>query len=304
MRTVIASLTLILSFTACGDGSPVKQPANHAAAGSVRAPIDSVPGKCTQGRRFGFMFWGHAKGAEAERAMKDRFHADVPDAVVWGTDETTMTVVVPDEAAGEGLIKEARTLHLKVARVDWVGISSDCKLTWMNHGERLPPSSADVPDAGGPPSDAGPSGDSDAGPGPVCEAALDKSMGPYSKAVDHQTSITSTRMLLSIFSKACAKSFPEFAKAAEHASHVGRLERSKTLAVAASATCPAAEKAATASEVVDQCPPVENDTKLPVWRLLDAGTYAFCQALRHAGVHGTFVDELILQASLHPELDK
>jgi hypothetical protein len=41
-----------------------------------------------------------------------------------------------------------------------------------------------------------------------------------------------------------------------------------------------------------------------VWRKLDAGTYAFVRALANAGLRDVLLDELILQASLTPELDR
>jgi hypothetical protein len=316
-RMSIAPLTLLLiggaSMIIACDGGPSSQPANHATATHSATIVDSLAGKkCSAGRRFGFMFWGHAKGEEGQRVMNAHFHDSVPGAVVWATDASSMTVVVPDEASGELVIQQARGLHLKIARVDWVGISADCQLTWMNHGESMPPASSDIADAGtedsadaSPPIDAGPPIDpalkakSDA-----CDAALDKDLVAYGQTSDKQTSVVSTRMLLRIFSKSCASSFPDLARAAEHASKVGRKERSLTLGTAAGATCASAAKAKVARDVIADCPPIEGNTKLPVWDQLDAGTYAFTQMLKRSGMHNTFTDELVLQASLHPELDK
>jgi hypothetical protein len=51
-------------------------------------------------------------------------------------------------------------------------------------------------------------------------------------------------------------------------------------------------------------PPASVDGSLLVRKRLDAGTYAFVYALTHVGLRSVWLDELILQASLTPELDR
>jgi hypothetical protein len=276
-------------------------------------------GHCEPGRRLAFVFWGSNRPQGAEDVLRNHLAESAPNAVVWSRQEGNLTVVVPEGDSGQGVVDVARRLKLKIAREDFVQVSPTCELQFMNHGVDLaalatkpenagdaaPSASAPPPDPSGKP--AGPKAPPKIEPtaeSKACEQALEAVWAPYAKAVDHQTSIASTRMLLGIFGKACAPMFPELAKAADKAKKVGRKERSRLLAEATSATCAKASGAASAADVVADCPPVEGQPDLPVYRFLDAGTYSFVQALKRAGMKSNFTEELMLQASLHPELDK
>ena len=317
MRTaLLASLTAFSALAFGCDGGAANRPADrtpeHAA---VKGP-EKANGHCVPGRRLGFVFWGHGQGAEAQKTLTRLLHEHAPAAVVWEMHGLDLTVVVPDESAGEALIAEARRIGLKIHKEDYVAVGADCGLDWMNHGDTTPPNPNETTDTGAEGDlDGGIAASGDGGapiPPPTkanpeaqaCDAALTHDGGDYAKMVNHSTSVASTRMLLRWFAKSCAPTFPELAKAADEASKVNRTGRSRILAAASIAFCPSAPQSTLASSVVAACPPLEGDATLVVWKRLDAGTYAFAQTLKKAGIHSTLSDELILQASSHPELDK
>jgi hypothetical protein len=181
------------------------------------------------------------------------------------------------------------------------------------------PLAAPIPEAAaGPPEAAiargaiGPVAATDAGaplpPDPgvdTCAAAISEGMGDYARFFSNRTPVASTRLLLRIFARACRTRFALWAEAADRASHVGRSERSRILGRAVADVCPGAENASIAADLVAACPsPYSTNSSLLVWRRLDAGTYALIYALAHAGLRSVLLDELILQASLTPELDR
>jgi hypothetical protein len=179
------------------------------------------------------------------------------------------------------------------------------------------PAPADAPDAAAPQARLDVAGGPEAAvadaatpppPDPAAEAcaeAIRAGMGDYSRHFASRTPVASARMLLRIFAKVCRPPFPGWAEAAERASRVGRAERSRILGRAVADTCPGAEAAAVGADVVAACPPPRflagADTVL---RRLDAGTYAFVRALAGAGLRSVLLEELVLQASLTPELDR
>jgi len=114
------------------------------------------------------------------------------------------------------------------------------------------------------------------------------------------------RLFLKIFARACrARLVASLAEAADRASRVGRAGRSRILSRAVVDVCPGAEAATVAADLLAACPlPSSVDGSLPAWRRLDAGTYAFVYALTRAGLRSVWLDELLLQASLTPELDR
>ncbi len=316
MRTaLLASLTVVSALVVGCDGGRANQPADRTPEHATIKGPEKANGHCVPGRRLGFVFWGHGQGAEAQKTLTRLLHEHAPAAVVWEMHGPDLTVVVPHEPAGEALIAEARRIGLKIQREDYVAVGADCGLDWMNHGDTTPPNPNEA-DAGATDDlDGGIAASGDGGaPIPpktkaspeaeACDAALTKDDLGYAKMVNHQTSVASTRMLLRWFAKSCAPTFPELAKAADEASKVNRAGRSRILAAASIAFCPTAPQSTLASSVVAACPPLEGDATLGVWKRLDAGTYAFAQTLKKAGIHNTLSDELILQASLHPELDK
>jgi hypothetical protein len=155
----------------------------------------------------------------------------------------------------------------------------------------------DAGDAGGvPPRDPGVD---------ACAAAIRGGMSDYSRFFQGRTPVASARLLLRIFARACRAHFAPWAEAAERASHVGRAERSRILGHAVTDVCHGAETASVAADLITMCPlPGSMDGALLVWKRLDAGTYAFVYALSRAGLRSVLLDELILQASLTPELDR
>lgn len=159
---------------------------------------------------------------------------------------------------------------------------------------------------------AGPVAAADAGAPPppdpgldACAAAIGEGMGDYSRFFASRTPVASTRLLLRIFARSCRARFPLWAEAAERAGHVGRTERSRILGRAVADVCHGAETASVAFDLLAACsPPGSMPASLPVWKRLDAGTYALVYALSRAGLRSVLLDELILQASLTPELDR
>jgi hypothetical protein len=141
--------------------------------------------------------------------------------------------------------------------------------------------------------------------GIACAKAIRDGSSDYGRFFESRTPVASTRLLLRIFARACRAQFPSWAEAAERASHVGRAERSRILGRAALDACPGVASASVARELLASCPLREpTDPSLLLWRKLDAGTYAFVFALAGAGLRTTWLDELMLQASLTPELDR
>jgi hypothetical protein len=136
-------------------------------------------------------------------------------------------------------------------------------------------------------------------PAPACEAAWRSA--PHDKDENQLSSRAATRAILKRFSHACRASFPLLAAAAERASRVGRTRRSAILALAARDACPPVLSASSADDLRDACPPPDPGVAPLLWKQLDAGTYAFYLSLRHAGISMELLQELLLQASLHPE---
>jgi hypothetical protein len=138
-----------------------------------------------------------------------------------------------------------------------------------------------------------------------CDAGISAGLKDYSRYFQSRTPVASARMILRAIAQACRARFPAWAEAAEPGSRVGRAERSRILGRALVDVCPGAETATMAADLVAACPmPHHVDGTLPVWKRLDAGTYALVYALARAGVTSTALSELILQASLTPEFDK
>lgn len=129
-------------------------------------------------------------------------------------------------------------------------------------------------------------------------------MTSYWQGVSSRTSIQSTRLLLKGFGEACAKSLPTLASAAIEASRVGRAERSRILGKASAEYCAKAETLDTAAQLLIDCPSKEASSAMH--DKLDAGTYAFARLIVKKGVAAdlTYSEELMLQASLNPKLDK
>ncbi len=167
-----------------------------------------------------------------------------------------------------------------------------------------PPPSA-IPAAAGPTvADAGASPPPDPGV-EACAAAIRDGLRDYGRFFSSRTPVASTRLLLKIFARACRARLASLAEAADRASRVGRVERSRILGRAVADVCPGAEAAAVAADLLAACPtPFSVDGSLLVWKRLDAGTYAFVYALTRVGLRSGWLEELILQASLTPELDR
>ncbi len=307
------------ALTACTGASPSASEGLGARPGGVET-THAGSQKCEPGRRLGFVFWGHARGPAAEAVVTRHLAEGAPKAVLWKRVDENFTVIVPDEETGKEVVEVARDLKLKIQREDYVAVDASCGLSWMDHGvdvAALASKPREAPDAGvddggaavdaGAPIDAGAAAKSKPEPTPeakACDAAIVAPYGEYAKAVGHQTSVASTKMLLRVFAKACDASLPDLAKAAGKASRVGRAARSRILGEASTSFCPVHDDAKSAELVAKECPPIEGDATLAVWKLLDPGTYAFTQELKKLGIASVLVDELILQASLHPELDK
>lgn len=138
----------------------------------------------------------------------------------------------------------------------------------------------------------------------ACNQGLKKLMTSYWQGVSSRTSIQSTRLLLKGFGEACAKSLPTLASAAIEASRVGRAERSRILGKASAEYCAKAETLDTAAQLLIDCPSKEASSAMH--DKLDAGTYAFARLIVKKGVAAdlTYSEELMLQASLNPKLDK
>jgi hypothetical protein len=175
----------------------------------------------------------------------------------------------------------------------------------------VPEATAGRPDAANPDVATSPAAAMDAGAPPppdagveACAAAIREGVGDYSRFFSSRTPVASTRMLLRIFAKACRARFAPWAEAAERASHVGRAERSRILGRAVADVCPGAETAAVAADLIAACPLPHSMEGSLVWKRLDAGTYALIYALSRAGLRSGLLEELLLQASLTPELDR
>lgn len=271
---LLASLTVVSALVVGCDGGRANQPADRTPAHTTMKGPEKANGHCVPGRRLGFVFWGHAQGAEAEKTLTRLLHEHAPAAVVWEMNGPDLTVVVPDEPAGEALIAEARRIGLKIQREDYVAVGADCGLDWMNHGDTTPPNPNETADAGATDDLDGGAAASGDGGAPIppkakaspeaeaCDAALTQDDLGYAKMVNHQTSVASTRVLLRWFAKSCAPTFPELAKAPDEASKVNRTGRSRILAAASIAFCPTAPQSTLASSVVAACPPLEGDATL------------------------------------------
>lgn len=138
----------------------------------------------------------------------------------------------------------------------------------------------------------------------ACKQALKKVMESYWKGVSSRTSIQSTRLLLKGFGESCGEALPALSSAAIEASRVGRSERSRILGKASAEYCAKAESLETAAQVLIDCP--SKDAKSPMHDKLDAGTFAFAKLIVQKGVVADlpYAEELMLQASLNPKLDR
>ena len=137
----------------------------------------------------------------------------------------------------------------------------------------------------------------------ACTIALRTGMRSYGSGMPAY----SVRLLLRIFAQSCRPHFTRWAEAADRASRVGRAERSRILGHAVRDSCPKAESATVAAEVLAACPPPAflSGASPTVWSLLDAGTYAFVRALAGAGLKSRLLlNELVLQAAMTTERDR